>query len=84
MKSQGNHEKNKSGADIDRKMPAAQLPLANVMYIKMEEQDDWKKDIHEMSNLIKGLVEAQVKTNEKMPKLEKQIAKEDKKETPEK
>jgi hypothetical protein len=97
MKSQGNHEKNKSGADIDRKMPAAQLPLANVTHIKTEEQDDWKKDIHEMSNLIKGLVEAQVKTNEKMLKLEKQIAKEDedkedkedyvqddKKETPEK
>jgi hypothetical protein len=94
MKSQGNHEKNKSGADIDRKMPAAQLPLAN---IKMEEQDDWKKDIQEMSKAIKGLVEAQVKTNEKMSKLEKQMAKEeedkedkedyvqdDKKETPEK
>jgi hypothetical protein len=78
MKSQGNHEKNKSGVDIDRKMPAAQLPLANVMHIKTEEQDDWKKDIHKMSNLIKGLVEAQVKTNEKMLKLEKQIAKEDK------
>ncbi len=78
MKSQGNHEKNKSGADIDRKMPAAQLPLANVTHIKMEEQDDWKKDIHEMSKAIKGLVEAQVKTNEKMLKLEKQIAKEDK------
>jgi hypothetical protein len=58
MKSQGNHEKNKSGADIDRKMPAAQLPLAN---IKTEEQDDWKKDIQEMSKAIKGLVEAQVK-----------------------
>jgi len=71
MKSQGNHEKNKSGADIDRKMPAAQLPLAN---IKTEEQDDWKKDIQEMSKAIKGLVEAQVKTNEKMSKLEKQIA----------
>jgi len=94
MKSQGNHEKNKSGADIDRKMPAAQLPLAN---IKTEEQDDWKKDIQEMTKAIKGLVEAQVKTNEKMSKLEKQIAKEeedkedkedyvqdDKKETPEK
>ena len=78
MKSQGNHGKNKSGADIDRKMPVAQLPLANVMHIKTEEQDDWKKDIHEMSNLIKGLVEAQVKTNEKMLKLEKQFAKEDK------
>jgi chromosome segregation ATPase len=74
MKSQGNHEKNKSGAGIDRKMPAAQLPLAN---IKTEEQDDWKKDIQEMSKAIKGLVEAQVKTNEKMSKLEKQIAKED-------
>jgi len=97
MKSQGNHGKNKSGADIDRKMPAAQLPLANVTHIKTEEQDDWKKDIHEMSKAIKGLVEAQVKTNEKMLKLEKQIAKEDedkedkedyvqddKKETPEK
>jgi hypothetical protein len=58
MKSQGNHEKNKSGADIDRKMPAAQLPLANVTHIKTEEQDDWKNDIHKMSNLIKGLVEA--------------------------
>jgi hypothetical protein len=94
MKSQGIHEKNKSGADIDRKMPAAQLPLAN---IKTEEQDDWKKDIQEMTKAIKGLVEAQVKTNEKMSKLEKQIAKEeedkedkedyvqdDKKETPEK
>jgi hypothetical protein len=67
MKSQGDHEKNKSGADIDRKMPAAQLPLAN---IKMEEQDDWKKDIQEMSKAIKGLVEVQVKTNEKMSKLE--------------
>jgi len=97
MKSQGNHEKTKPGADIDRKMPVAQLPLANVTHIKMEEQDDWKKDIHEMSKAIKGLVEAQVKTNEKMLKLEKQIAKEDedkedkedyiqddKKETPEK
>ena len=94
MKSQGNHEKNKSGADIDRKMPVAQLPLAN---IKTEEQDDWKKGIQEMSKAIKGLVEAQVKTNEKMSKLEKQIAKEEedkedkedyvqdnKKETPEK
>jgi hypothetical protein len=94
MKSQGIHEKNKSGVDIDRKMPAAQLPLAN---IKTEDQDDWKKDIQEMSKAIKGLVEAQVKTNEKMSKLEKQIAKEeedkedkedyvqdDKKETPEK
>jgi hypothetical protein len=94
IKSQGIHEKNKSGADIDRKMPAAQLPLAN---IKTEDQDDWKKDIQEMSKAIKGLVEAQVKTNEKMSKLEKQIAKEeedkedkedyvqdDKKETPEK
>jgi hypothetical protein len=77
MKSQGNHEKTKPGADIDRKMPAAQLPLANVTHIKMEEQDDWKKDIHEMSKAIKGLVEAQVKTNEKMLKLEKQITKED-------
>jgi hypothetical protein len=56
MKSQGNHEKNKSGPDIDRKMPAAQLPLANIMHIKMEEQDDWKKDIHKMSKAIKGLV----------------------------
>jgi hypothetical protein len=74
MKSQGIHEKNKSGADIDRKMPAAQLPLAN---IKTEEQDDWKKDIQEMTKAIKGLVEAQVKTNEKMSKLEKQIAKEE-------
>jgi len=37
MKSQGNHEKNKSGADIDRKMPAAQLPLANVTHIKTED-----------------------------------------------
>ena len=75
----------------------AQLPLANVTHIKTEEQDDWKKDIHKMSKAIKGLVEAQVKTNEKMLKLEKQIAKEDedkedkedyiqddKKETPEK
>jgi hypothetical protein len=78
MKSQGNHEKTKPEADIDRKMPAAQLPLANVMHIKTEEQDDWKKDIQEMSKAIKGLVEAQVKTNEKMLKLEKQIAKEDK------
>jgi hypothetical protein len=72
-----NHEKTKPGADLDRKMPVAQLPLANVTHIKMEEQDDWKKDIHEMSKAIKGLVEAQVKTNEKMLKLEKQIAKED-------
>ena len=74
MKSQGIHEKNKSGADIDRKMPAAQLPLTN---IKTEEQDDWKKDIQEMTKAIKGLVEAQVKTNEEMSKLEKQIAKEE-------
>ena len=94
IKSQGIHEKNKSGADIDRKMPAVQLPLAN---IKTEDQDDWKKNIQEMTKAIKGLVEAQVKTNEKMSKLEKQIAKEeeakedkedyvqdDKKETPEK
>jgi hypothetical protein len=94
IKSQGIHEKDKSGADIDRKMPAVQLPLA---YIKTEGQDDWKKDIQEMTKAIKGLVEAQVKTNEKMSKLEKQIAKEeeakedkedyvqdDKKETPEK
>ena len=58
-------------------MPVAQLPLANVTHIKTEEQDDWNKDIHKMSNLIKGLVEAQVKTNGKMLKLEKQIAKED-------
>jgi hypothetical protein len=78
MKSQGNHEKTKPGADLDRKMPVAQLPLANVMYNKAQEQDDWKKDIHEMSKAIKGLVEAQVKTNEKMLKLEKQFAKEDK------
>jgi hypothetical protein len=77
IKSQGNHEKNKSGADIDRKMLEAQLRLANITHIKTEEQDDWKKDIHEMSKAIKGLVEAQVKTNEKMLKLEKQIAKED-------
>ena len=48
------------------------------MHIKTEEQDDWKKDIHKMSKAIKGLVEAQVKTNEKMLKLEKQFAKEDK------
>ncbi len=94
IKSQGIHEKDKSGADIDRKMPAVQLPLAN---IKTEYQDDWKKDIQEMTKAIKGLVEAHVKTNEKMSKLEKQIAKEeeakedkedyvqdDKKETPEK
>ncbi|MFN9978625.1 MAG: hypothetical protein ACK53Y_01860, partial [bacterium] len=74
MKSQGIHEKKKSGADIDRKMPAAQLPLAN---IKTEDQDDWKKDIQEISKAIKGLVEAQVKTNENMSKLEKQIAKEE-------
>ena len=78
MKSQGNHEKTKPGADLDRKMPVAQLLLTNVMHNKMQEQDDWKKDIHEMSKAIKGLVEAQVKTNEKMLKLEKQIAKEDK------
>ena len=52
-------------------MPAAQLPLAN---IKTEDQDDWKKEIRDMSKAIKGLVEAQVKTNEKMSKLEKQIA----------
>jgi hypothetical protein len=77
MKSQGNHEKTKPGAGIDRKIPVAQLPLANVTHFKMEEQDDWKKDIHEMSKAIKGLVEAQVKTNEKMLKLEKQITKED-------
>ncbi len=61
MKSQGNHEKTKPGADFDRKMPAAQLPLANVMHIKTEEQDDWKKELHKMSKAIKGLVEAQVK-----------------------
>jgi len=70
-------KKPKPGVDLDRKMPVAQLPLANVMHIKMEEQDDWKKDIHKMSKAIKGLVEAQVKTNEKMLKLEKQFAKED-------
>lgn len=93
-KSQSIHEKVESGADVDRKMPAVQLPLT---YIKTEGQDDWKKDIQEMTKAIKGLVEAQVKTNEKMSKLEKQIAKEeeakedkedyvqdDKKETPEK
>jgi hypothetical protein len=40
MKSQGNHEKTKPGADLDRKMPVAQLPLANVTHIKTEEQDD--------------------------------------------
>jgi hypothetical protein len=80
MKSQGNHEKTKPGADLDRKMPAipktnvAQLPLANVTHNKTQEQDDWKKDIQEMSKAIKGLVEAQVKTNEKMLKLEKQFA----------
>jgi len=78
MKSQGNREKTKPGEDIDRKMPAAQLPLANVTHIKTEEQDDWKKEIHKMSKAIKGLVEAQVKTNEKMLKLEKQITIEDK------
>jgi hypothetical protein len=50
MKSQGNHEKNKPGADIDRKMPAAQLPLANITHIKTEEQDDWKKDIRTGKN----------------------------------
>jgi hypothetical protein len=77
MKSQGNHEKTKPGADLDRKMPVAQLPLTNVTHNKTQEQDDWKKDIHEMSKAIKGLVEAQVKTNEKMLKLEKQFAKED-------
>ena len=44
----------------------------------MQEQDDWKKDIHKMSKAIKGLVKAQVKTNEKMLKLEKQFAQEDK------
>jgi predicted nucleic acid-binding Zn-ribbon protein len=44
----------------------------------MQEQDDWKKDIQEMSKAIIGLVEAQVQTNEKMLKLEKQFAKEDK------
>ena len=74
IKSQGIHEKVKSRADIDRKMPAVQLPLT---YIKTEGQDDWKKDIQEMTKAIKGLVEAQVKTNEKMSKLEKQIAKEE-------
>ena len=77
MKSQGNHEKNKPGADLDRKMSVAQLPLANVMHNKTQEQDDWKKDIQEMSKAIKGLVEAQVKTNEKMLKLEEQFTKED-------
>jgi len=59
-------------------MPVAQLPLANMMHNKTQEQYDWKKDIHEMSKAIKGLVEAQVKTNEKMLKLEKQFAQEDK------
>ena len=58
-------------------MPAVQLPLAN---IKTEAQDDWKKDILEMTKAIKGLVEAQVKTNEKMSKLEKQIAKKEEEE----
>jgi len=39
MKSPGNHEKTKPGADLDRKMPAipntnvTQLPLANMLYI---------------------------------------------------
>jgi hypothetical protein len=83
MKSQCNHEKTKPGADLDRKIPeipktnVAQLPLANMTHNKTQEQDDWKKDIQEMSKAIKGLVEAQVKTNEKMLKLEKQFAKED-------
>mgnify|MGYP000082369470 CR=1 FL=1 len=94
IKSQGIHEKVKSRADIDRKMPAVQLPLT---YIKTEGQDDWKKDFQDLTKAIQGLVEAQVKTNEKMSKLEKQIAKEeeakedkedyvqdDKKKTPEK
>jgi len=49
-----------------------------MMHNKTQEQYDWKKDIHEMSKAIKGLVEAQVKTNEKMLKLEKQFAQEDK------
>jgi len=75
MKSQGNHEKTKPEADIDRKMPGAQPLLANVTHIKMEEEDDWKKDIHEMSNLIKGLVEAQVKTNEKCSNLKSRLLK---------
>jgi len=78
MKSQGNHEKTKPGADLDRKMPVVQLPLANVTHIRTEKQDDWKKDIHEMSKAIKGLFEAQVKTNKKMLKLEKQFTKKDK------
>jgi hypothetical protein len=64
--SQGIHEKNKPGEDLDRKIPAipntnvAQLPLTNVTHNKTHEQDDWKKDIQEMSKAIKGLVEAQV------------------------
>lgn len=77
IKSQSIHEKVESGADVDRKMPAVQLPLT---YIKTEGQDDWKKDIQEMTKAIKGLVEAQVKTNEKMSKLEKQIAKKEEEE----
>jgi len=54
--------------------PPVSLLLANVTRIKLEEQDDWKKDIHKMSNLYKGLVEAPGKTNEKVLRLEKQIA----------
>ncbi len=77
IKSQGIHEKVESGADVDRKMPAVQLPLT---YIKTEGQDDWKKDFQDLTKAIQGLVEAQVKTNEKMSKLEKQIAKKEEEE----
>jgi hypothetical protein len=44
--SQGIHEKNKPGEDLDRKIPAipntnvAQLPLTNVTHNKTHEQDD--------------------------------------------
>lgn len=77
IKSQSIHEKVESGADVDRKMPAVQLPLT---YIKTEGQDDWKKEFQDLTKLIQGLVEAQVKTNEKMSKLEKQIAKKEEEE----
>ena len=77
IKSQSIHEKVESGADVDRKMPAVQLPLT---YIKTEGQDDWKKEFQDLTKLIQGLVESQVKTNEKMSKLEKQIAKKEEEE----
>ena len=79
-KSQSIHEKVESGADVDRKMPAVQLPLT---YIKTEGQNDWKKDFQDLTKAIQGLVEAQVKTNEKMSNLEKQIAKEEEEEAKE-